>query len=194
MHQWHDLNARSAHRREASAYAFGAWTSGQRRVEMTMSDGDADHAWGELAQMDDQGREAAMAARYSELATLSEENRAAQMLAMARAEYALSDEELRPFTMSRLRTWLSLGLETAQCIASSYDAVMLKVPGPLAMRRVGLVQTLAKEFSTDDQNLLVALVPGVFAGASIGVRVPLVSDASPSAAPRKKGWWPFGRR
>jgi hypothetical protein len=135
-----------------------------------------------------------MVARYSELATLAEEERRALMLAMARAEYELTDDQLHAFTKSRLGSWLELAPETAQCVASSYDAVMLKMPGPQAMRRVSVVQTLAREFPVEDQDRLASLLPGVFAGAGIGVHMPPIHDASAPTASAKKGWWPFGRR
>ena len=160
---------------------------------MTTPDVVADTAWSELASVGSEERDAAMLARYVEMADLPEEARRGAMLTLTAAEYALSEELLFAVTMSRLRVWLQMDRPQAERIAASYDAAMQRMPGPAAMRRVGVVQTLAKEFSSEDQDSLVALVPGVFGGAPIGIHVPPVPEAARSAAPAKKSWWRFAR-
>ena len=171
---------------------------------MATSDIAADDAWGALASLESAEREAKMVQLYGELVVLSQEERQSQMLAMARAEYALTDQALRPFTVSRLRAWLTLEPEVAQQIAAAYDAAMLKMSGTHAMRRVALVQTLVRDFSSEDQERLVALVPRVFAGVPTASAAALAQSmrgaereaeqAASQQKPAKKGWWPFGKR
>ena len=129
---------------------------------MAMSDVKADQAWGMLADAEEEERRTKMLQRYTEMVALPAEERVSQMLAMAKAEYALPDDKLRAFTLSRLSAWLDMDTESVQIIAGSYDAAMLKMPGPQAMRRVSMVQTLADEFSKQQQLQLIAIVPDVF--------------------------------
>ena len=127
---------------------------------------------------------------------LPAEERVSQMLAMAKAEYALPDDKLRAFTLSRLSAWLDMDTESVQIIAGSYDAAMLKMPGPQAMRRMSMVQTLADEFSREQQLQLIAIIPSVFGGPKEMIEMlPIKSVAAATpAASTKKGWWPFGKR
>ena len=61
-----------------------------------VSQQEVDAEWASLADNDDEEvREAAMAARYTELAGLDEEERRARLKSMARGEYSLPDEKLR---------------------------------------------------------------------------------------------------
>ena len=163
---------------------------------MAMSDLNADQAWSMLANAEEEERRAKMLQRYTEMAALSEEDRASQMLTMANAEYALPDDKLRTFTVSRLSVWLALDLDAGKMIADSYDTAMRVLPGPQAMRRVSMVQTLADEFSKEQQQQLIALVPGVFGGLKHILSMPTVQTVVPSTPSEtaKKGWWPFGKR
>ncbi|MBI2855579.1 MAG: hypothetical protein HYX93_01895 [Chloroflexi bacterium] len=166
---------------------------------MTTPSAQTDHGWGMLVDAASEERESKMLQRYQEMAALSEQARTAQMLAMVRAEYALPDHKLRSFTLSRLRTWLKLEEGTARAIVTSYDAAMEKIPGQLAMRRVSLVQTLAREFSADDEEKLRSLVPRVFAGMPSRATIEKSLLAAPSVgsqtrSPKKRSWWPFGGR
>lgn len=161
-----------------------------------MSNVQSDQAWGALMNEAAEEREATMAQRYKEMAALSEEEMLSRMTAMVRAEYDLKDAELRVFTLSRLRTWLKLDEDTARKIAASYDAAMRKMSGPAAMRRVAMVQTLARDFSREDQQQLVELMPNVFGGLKDVIQ-PFSSRPAPppveAAAPAKRGWRPFRR-
>ena len=148
---------------------------------MTTSDIPADQAWGKLADLEGEQREATMLQRYGDLEQLPARKRRTQMLAMARAEYGLSDEKLRAFTISKLRVWLRLDPMVARRIVASYDDAMQKMSTDQAMRRVALVQTLAREFSPEDQRALVSMVPGVFGGAVIGLPVAKIRQAPRSA-------------
>ncbi|MBF8299462.1 MAG: hypothetical protein HW397_511, partial [Dehalococcoidia bacterium] len=80
---------------------------------MATSSSAKDEAWCGLADLPPVDREARMTQRYNELAGLEEAERIRRLLAMARAEYALPDEKLREFTMSRLRVLLKLPTDTA---------------------------------------------------------------------------------
>ena len=162
---------------------------------MTTSDIAPDQAWGMLADLANEDREAKMLQRYGELAPLPEDERQSQMVAMVRAEYDLGDEQLRAFTISRLAIWLKMDLETARRLAGSYDTVMQKLPGAAAYRRVSLVQTLRREFPLEEQERLVNLLPAVFGGTA-GIRVAALARPEPAEQARraKKGWWPFGKR
>ncbi len=153
-----------------------------------------DEAWGKLADAGEEERETQMLRRYTELSSLSEEARRSRLLAMAKAEYALSDAKLRPLTLSRMRVWLKIDTETAKKVSDSYGAAMNQMPGPAAMRRVALVQTLAREFSIEDQARLAALVPQVFAAKPVVVAKVLSATASPTPPASKKQWWAFWRR
>ena len=85
--------------------------------------------------------------------------------------------------------------ETSKRIALSYDAVMNQMPGPVAMRRVSVVQTLAREFSPDDQARLRALVPRVFAGGDKPAAAPMAPRIAPvQQSPVKRPWWAFWKR
>ena len=163
---------------------------------MAMSDVNADQAWGMLANSEEGERRSKMLERYGEMAALPAEERESQMLTMAAAEYALPDDKLRIFTLSRLSAWLDMDADAAQNIASSYDAAMKKMPGPHAMRRVSMVQTLADEFSREQQLRLIAVVPTVFGGLKEMIEMPPVKSVAAVApdASSKKGWWPFGKR
>ncbi len=156
------------------------------------TDSTVDEAWGKLA--DEEERETQMFQRYTELASLSEESRRSRLLAMAKAEYALPDAKLRPFTLSRMRVWLKIDPENAKKMAVSYSAIMNQMPGPAAMRRVALVQTLAREFSLEDRERLVALAPHVFASRPAFAAEVLSGTPSSTTASSKKPWWAFWRR
>jgi hypothetical protein len=169
---------------------------------MTTPSTPADTAWGRLADSPPAAREAQMLDRYGALASLPREEHEGQMLAMVRAEYELPNDKLRDFTLSRLRVWLRLPEPAAREVSSSYLAAMKHLPGAMAMRRVTLVQTLAAEFSEDDEARLHALDPSAFGGRPSRrdlARLQAAKDAKDAEgaerrAAKKKGWWPFGKR
>lgn len=160
---------------------------------MATSNGPADQAWGKLADAPEAQREQEMQRRYMELVELQEADRQGRLVTMANAEYALAPEQLRGFTLSRMRVLLKMPQPQAKLVALSYHAAMDKLPGTAAMRRVSLVQTLATEFSPEDQARLRELNPGIFAG----MPAKTVKATAPAAAPpaaKKGGWWPFGKK
>jgi hypothetical protein len=167
---------------------------------MSTADDKADREWSKLADLEEGERRATMLERYAELAALPEEERVTRMLAMAYAEYDLPYDELRDFTISRLNSWLTLDAEVAQRVSNSYDVVMHKVPAEQAMLRVGLVQTLARAFSTEERARLVDLNPGVFGPDDPVVltsrsqrRQSAMSSAAHPTRP-KRSWWQIWKR
>lgn len=162
---------------------------------MTTSEETADKEWRALADLELEEMEARMLKVLTELETLPDEKRLERRLAMARVEHDLSEKQLRAVTLCRLRTWLKLEPEVAKRTAASFETVMKKISGTQAMREIALVQTLAREFSPEDQQILVGLAPSVFGGAPIGLKV-VKSEPSPRVKkpvrPAKKWWWPFG--
>jgi hypothetical protein len=76
---------------------------------MTTSDMKDDQTWGMLADLEE-----------------AAEERRTKMLMMTTTEYALPDDKLGTFTLSRLSTCLSMDTEAAQQIAASYDTVINK--------------------------------------------------------------------
>jgi hypothetical protein len=163
---------------------------------MTISDSSADQSWGELITLDAEEREARMRDRYQELATLAREERRRRMRAMAEAEYALPDDQLRVFTFSRLRVWLALSRDLAAQTAADYDAVMTQMPGPVAMRRVATVQTVARQLSAEDEERLRELVPHIFAGQPHRLHTESTAAAAPAAVTesRRRPWWAFWKK
>ncbi|HLF80025.1 MAG TPA: hypothetical protein VJB57_21305 [Dehalococcoidia bacterium] len=154
---------------------------------------DVDQTWADLADAEQASRETQMASRYTELAAMSEEERRSKMEAMVRAEYSLPDEKLRPFTVSRMRTWINLGDDVAKPIAFTYNEVMQHMPATIAMKRVSLVQTLVIEFTPEEEGRLRELAPGAFAGApsrKTGLERPEDSDLQTQVG-KKKPFWKF---
>jgi len=162
---------------------------------MSTPDQTIDKEWKELATLDPDAMEARMVEILNEMVSLSDEERLERRLAIARAESDLSDEDLRSYTLCRLRAWLKLESAVADRVAATMDDVMKKIPGPQAMRQIALIQTMAREFSLEDQQKLVALAPNVFGGAPVGLKADAVK-APPKVVeepkPAKKWWWPFG--
>ena len=165
---------------------------------MTTSEETVDKVWRALVALEPEKMQARMVEILTELNGLPDSERIERRLAMARAEYDLTDDELRKFTVSRLRAWLTLDRAVAKHMSDAFDDVMQKISGTQAMRQVGLVQTLARDFSLEDQETLVELIPNVFGGAPIGLSVSRVVQEAPPpqpeapAKPAKKWWWPFG--
>jgi hypothetical protein len=112
-----------------------------------MSDMKADQTWGMLADLEEEEGQTKLLQRYTDLASLPEGERASQMLTMTTAEYDPPDDKLPTFTPSRLSVWLGMVAGVAQNTADAYHAATFKIPGPHAMRRVSMIQTLADAFS-----------------------------------------------
>jgi hypothetical protein len=171
------------------------------RETMATADTGADQTWSRLVAAPEDERQTEMQARYTEVASLPEDERNRRLRAMAEAEYALPDAELRSFTVSRLRALLSIDPDAARTITTTNDTVMKQMPGGVAMRRVSLIQTLAREFTPDEQHQLRERIPGVFGDQAISAAVAAASatpgaattSAQPATSTKKKPWWAFWR-
>lgn len=148
--------------------------------------------WAGLANLGEADRERQMEDRYTELASWNEDERSDQMRSMAAVEYALPDDKMRPFHLSRLRVWLRMGPEAVRIISASYDAVLDQMPADVALRRIGLAQSLIKAFSLAEQEQLRSVLPRVFGDRGTAVAGWTPSDAGFPRAPRaKKALWAF---
>ena len=164
---------------------------------MTTPEMATDAEWGKLADAEVEERETKITQRFGELVGLSEEERRSQMWPLIRAEYALDDPKLRVFTLSRLRVLIRMDPEAAKGVATTYDRIMAEMPGPDAMRRVAVVQTVYREFKENEQELIVKLIPGVVAGARLGdhvSRLRVSSEQIERVNRPKRRLWPFGKR
>jgi hypothetical protein len=169
-------------------------------------DATPDRSWSDLAQLDASARQQQMTAVCREVAELPDDQRLERLEAMVRAEYELGEDLLRPFTLTRLKTWIEIDSdnpELAQRLARGYDAVFDKLPGAMAMRRASVVQNVARtDLSLEEVDSLFRLVP------SLVRQVPRAHKESAteakgkaySAAQRVKAegggrpWWKFWER
>jgi hypothetical protein len=162
------------------------------RSHVNSTDTVVEQAWRRLAEVSESERAEQMRARYTELASLDDEQeRSNRLLAMMHAEYALPDDQLRAFTLGRLRTFMGMDSEAVGRIVHSLDTVMRQMPGTAAMRRVALVQTLTREFTPEEQHQLREMMPQVFGDQPI---TPPPAPATPVAAATSKPWWAFWRK
>ncbi len=148
--------------------------------------------------MEEGEREPMMLDRMRALASLDEEERRDQLHGVVAAEYSLPNDKLKPLSKSRLRALLQLEREEAQRFAGSYDAAMQAMPAAAAMRRVTIVQSLASEFSTEEEAQLVELLPNVFAGATsrggIEATMGLVHGLGSRGETKSKPFWAFWKK
>lgn len=147
--------------------------------------------WAGLAGASEGDRGVRMRAILDEVLNLDEAERGTAVDGMVRAEYALDDAQLRPFTTDRLRTWLGIAqddMSGAQSLARGYDAAFDKLGASLAMRRSSMVQTVARHDLTPEE------VTGLFD------LIPSIVRQVPRAIPptrqfekpeRKKPFWKF---
>lgn len=146
--------------------------------------------WAALAQLDEQERTRGMREHLESVRALEDEAWLEALRGMVEAEYALSDEALRPFTASRLRVWAEIAAEdlaTAQMFARGYDTVLGACGASMAMRCASMTQSVARSDLTPEQvEVLFSVVP------SLGRSVPRakVDALRPAEAPKKKaaGW------
>ncbi len=144
--------------------------------------------WVALASATEEVRATEMKRRYGELAGLSEEERVKQLTEMAREEYEMPEENLHEFTRTRLLVWIGMDVEQVKKVAHSYDTALQALPGTLAMRRVGSVQTVARNFTADQIDHLHAVIPSIVREMP---RVVVSSLATDQLADKKKAWWKF---
>ena len=153
--------------------------------------------WGALADTSEETRRAEMRKRYEEMAQLSEAERSSMMAKLAESEYALPDDKLRIFTVSRLMVWIDMDTESAKSIADAYDQAMREMSANAAMRRVGMVQTLARDFTSEQVDRLYELIPSMIQHMPRGEVSELARGEEEAASPverRRKSWWQFWKR
>lgn len=138
--------------------------------------------WDRFAELPEDERVARMRTIYAELEVMSEEERRNHIAKLIDATYVLTDEDFRAVTHARLRAWLDMEHEHAALLACSYDEVMKRAPGALAMRRVSFVQTIMREFTDEEQERLRTLNPDERAR---GLLLTNLRGFSPSAETRR---------
>ena len=154
-------------------------------------------AWGALADASEEARQAEMRKQYEELAKLSEDERSSKMAQMIESEYALPESKLRAFTVSRLTVWIDMDVESARSIAGTYDQVMKRMSANVAMRGVGMVQTLAREFTPEQVDRLYVLIPAMIQHmprGEVSVLAHSEKEAAPPVERRRKSRWQFWKR
>jgi len=155
-----------------------------------------DQEWAALSVLGAEQREARMIERCTTVAALDDDARAAALSAMVRAEYSLPPAELPPFTLSRLRAWITIertDRDLATRLARGYDTAFQTMPADMAMRRSSVVQGVARnDLSSDEIEMLFELIP------SIVQQVPRIRQDSltsrphqPTPEPKSKPWWRF---
>jgi hypothetical protein len=142
--------------------------------------------WVGLLTLKEDARQSKMKDRYIELAGLSEEDRVKQVTEMARAEHELDEDKLHIFTKSRLETWITMDAGKAESVARAYDEAMKNLPGTLAMRRVGAVQTVARDLETDKVERLYELLPSLLKENPRAVIASLGTSVEKKAMPEKR--------
>ena len=150
--------------------------------------------WIALADATEKDRVAKMKPQYEELAGMSEEDRLQRLGKMARAEYGdLSDAKLHAFTKSRLGIWLEMDRDQANTILNSYEEVLRTLPATLAMRRVGTVQTIARDLPVDQLDRLYELIPSLLKEMPRRVITSLDTGVEKTERQRgkKRSWWKF---
>ena len=157
---------------------------------MTSSTSPEPTEWVVLADATEEARSSEMKRRYGELAQLSDEERLARLTDMAQAEYQLPEDKLHIITRTRLLVWLEMEHDQALAIAHSYDQALLNLSAPLAMRRVGAVQTVARDFTPEQMDQLYGIIPSVVKEVPRTVLPNLAIDES-ARRRNKKSWWKF---
>lgn len=159
-----------------------------------------DEDWGSIADMPEEARRAALRQMMEVLAKLPEEERQARLKKQSAIEYSLPDEKLRNIIVSRIHVWMDIDVAIARPVATSLDKVMSQTSSTIAMKRVGIVQTVAKDFPADQQIKLRDLVPSAFpqeAAKSVSIAARLRDDTAAATAsgvetkPEKKPFWKF---
>lgn len=150
--------------------------------------------WVALAGESEAERATKMRAILEEVLALGEAERASTVASMVQGEYSLDDAQLRPFTVSRLRTWLAIAsgnMEGAQSLARGYDAAFDTLPAAQAMRRSTTVQTVARtELTPEEVTGLFDLIPSIVRQVPRAIP-PTRHYDKPADEKQKKPFWKF---
>jgi hypothetical protein len=152
--------------------------------------------WHEIAAMPAAEQPAMIARTYEVLAGMVEAERQARIVEMETMLYRQPDEQIMAFNQARLRAMLDLRNEAADAVTMVNAKLIDLLPGPMAMKHVGSVQTVAREFTAEEQGRLTDLFPKELvvkgdmktaAAAASGAPTPLVARQ----AGKSKPWWAF---
>ena len=117
--------------------------------------------WTDLTELEGTERVAEFARRLDVLAGAGEPTRQQALRELVTYVYDLPDEGVQDMTAARVRALLTLDQTAAHRVARSYDAVLDTMPAAIAMRRVALVQQVARDLSVEDRERLHELEPGI---------------------------------
>ena len=160
----------------------------------------SDESWSALAGLDAVTARSQMAERFRALTKLPAEEQREKLRSMIVAEYALDEPGLLEFTGCRLRSLLDIELPDAIAVSEGYAKIFNDMPGEMAMRRVTVVQSVARDMSATEVDALQHIVPGLLNSIPSMLRHETAeaqtaqgsSTASTSAA--KKPGWKFWQR
>ena len=162
----------------------------------------ADESWSALGALDAKATQSEMTERFRDLVKLTTDERHERLRSMIMAEYALDEPRLLEFTARRLRSLVDLGVEDGKVVIEGYDFVFRDVPGDMAMRRVSVVQTVAREMTSAEVDALQHIMPSLL-GQIPSMRTPTGAEAGTAqssatpvtaAAAAKKPAWKFWQR
>ena len=152
--------------------------------------------WIALADIKDEARRTSEIMRhYLDVADWPEEQRLHQLTEMVRAEHQkLPEEKLLPFTRSKLLAVITMDQEKAKVVVAAINKGVETLPATLAMRRVGAVQTVARDLSPDQIDKLYVTMPSLV--REMPRRVVTLLGAGIEKTARKKGgkkkpFWKF---
>lgn len=154
--------------------------------------------WATLIAMDEEARIEEMAARFTAINALPNDERDMSIQKIVDATYALTDEQLRTMTLSRLRSFLRMEEKAAHDVGHAFEKVANELPSDQAMRRVMMMQKVGHDMSLEEQAHLRALVPSALGDAPTNAdettTLPSEAKAAAAAEPEeKRPWWAFWR-
>jgi len=159
---------------------------------------DDGRVWSDLAGLDQAARERGMHEHLISVLALEEAPRLEALRDMITAEYALDDAALRPFTISRLRTWVAIAqedVERARLLARGYDTVFDALGAEMAMRRARIVQTVAKsDLAPGEVTALFELIPSLVRHVPRSAGSDFTRPAAAAAGAGGAPWWKFWQR
>lgn len=159
-----------------------------------------DESWSALADIDPEAARSEMTERLRALVRLPANEQEEKLRSMINAEYALDEPRLLEFTARRLRSLVDLGLEDGKLVVEGYNNVFRDVSGDMAMRRVSVVQTVAREMSAAEVDELQHIMPSLLGqipsmvAHHVGETGATPGSPPPVAAAAKKPAWKFWQR
>jgi hypothetical protein len=158
---------------------------------MTTSSGMGIRGWTEILGNAVAQQVAMARATYEAIAQLGEAERSGRLLELETALYKLDDAAVRAFTKVRFDALLSMDAALARSATAPYPALLDKLPGPSAMRHVAFLQTVAREYSQEDQARLKVLFPEALAAKADARPKPAASQPAGGGG---RAWWAFWKK